>query len=76
MKKVIARFALLFGLLITVGALLGAGEKTADRLPDPPEWQDLYVAGWGRGRIYKVSSDRTASVYARVPNPDQIVFDD
>ena len=76
MKKAITRFALLFGLLITVGALLGAGEKTADRLPDPPEWQDVYVAGWGRGRIYRVASDGTVSVYARVPNPDQIVFDD
>ena len=74
MKNGVIRFSLAVGLLVVLGTLLGAGEKTADKLPDPPEWQDLYVAGWGRGRIYKVTSDGTASVYARVPNPDQMVF--
>jgi sugar lactone lactonase YvrE len=68
--------ALALGLLLTCAVHAQANDGAGTELPDPPEWQCLYVGGWGTGNVYRVAADGTTSVYADdIPNPDQMVFD-
>jgi hypothetical protein len=46
-------------------------------LPSFPDWQDLYVGDFGKACIYKITSDKKVSVYAKdTPAPDNICFDE